>query len=218
MTTANQDPRPRDGSEHAHHLAELIRLQFVLTDFVPHIYRLLAAGEPITVEQLAAAGGWSTADVRAEAARNPGMDWDDAGRIAGFGLTLRPTPHRFTFDGRTVYAFCASDALLFPVILERPGVIESTCPGTGQSIRVEVSPDTATSIDPPQAVVSRIRPDHAVADIRAEICAPGNFFSSPHAATDWLTANPNGEVVPLADDFATTRRAATELGWTTTRR
>jgi len=172
--------------------------------------------EPVTVEQTAAAGGWSPDEVRGELARHLGLDWDEHGRLVGFVLTPRRTPHRFTFGDRTVYAFCASDALLFPVLLERPGVIESTCPATGRPIRVEVPPDTATSTAPAQAVVSRIRPDHAVADLRAEICSLGDFFSSPEAATDWLAHNPHGTVVPIAEDFETTRRAVIELGWTAT--
>ena len=40
-------------------------------------------------------------------------------------LTLRPTSHRYLLDSRTVFAWCASDALTFPVVLGRPGIIEA---------------------------------------------------------------------------------------------
>lgn len=201
-------------TDHAHHLAALIRLQFGIPDLLPHLYRLLAAGQPVSIEQIAAAGGRSSDEVRRELGRHPGLDYDEHGRLAGFGLTLRPTAHRFTFAGQTVYAFCASDALLFPVLLRQPGMIESTCPATGQPIRVEVAATHLTAIDPPTAVVSRIRPEHAVDDLRAEICALGSFFATPDAAADWLAHNPAGQVVPIAEDFDTTRQAAIELGWT----
>lgn len=200
-------------TEDAQRLVSLIREQFGLPDLVLHLSRLLAAGEPVTVERAAAAGGWRVEELRAELARHPGVDWDDDGRIVGFGLTLHPTPHTFTFDGRTVYGFCATDALAFPVILGRSGVGESPCPVTGRDIRVEATPDRVVRMEPPEAVVSKVRPDHAVADLRAEICALGSFFSSPEAAADWLTRYPQAQVVPIAEDFEVTRQAMIELGW-----
>ena len=203
---------------HAQHLASLIRKQFELPDLVPALYRLVAAGQPVTIDQLATYGGWSSQQVRAELAHHPGVDWDDHDhdRVLGFGLTLPPTPHRFAFDGRTVYAFCASDALMFPVLLGRPGRIESTCPATAQPIHVDLTPDAVAATDPARAVVTRIRPDHAVTDVRSEICSLGNFFHSPDAATEWLNHTPHGTVVTVEDDFLTTRLAAIDLGWTTT--
>lgn len=210
-TPGTTDPIAAD----AHHLAELIRDQFRPHQLVPQLYRMLAKGQPVTIDQIANEGGWTPDEVRAELDRHPGLDWDDTGRLAGFGLTLRRTPHRFTFDDRTVHAFCASDALLFPVILERPGVVESTCPSTGQPIRVHVAPDSVINLEPAGTVVTRIRPDRAVTDVRVQICALGNFFASTQAAAGWLQANPHGSVVSLHDDFHTTRRAAIELDWTT---
>jgi alkylmercury lyase len=200
-------------TEDAQRLASLIRAQFGLPDLVLHLSRLLAAGAPVTVERAAAAGGWRVEELRAELARHPGIDWDDDGRIMGFGLTLRPTPHTFTFDGQTVYGFCATDVLAFPVVLGRPGVAESTCPVTGRHIRVEVTPDRVVRVDPPEAVVSKVRPDHAVADVRTEVCALGSFFSSSEAAADWLAHYPQGQVVPITEDFEVTRQAMIELGW-----
>lgn len=187
--------------------------KFLLPDLVPQLQRLLAVGEPVAVERLADAGGWRVGEVQAELARHAGTDWDDHGRIAGFGLTLRPTPHTFTFDGRTVFGFCASDALTFPVILGRSGVVESTCPVTGQRIRIDVTPSSVVHVEPPDAVVSKVRPNEAVADIRSEICALGHFFSSPEVATDWLAHYSQGKVDPIADDFEIHRQTMIELGW-----
>jgi alkylmercury lyase len=203
-------------SKDAQHLAALIRAQFGLHDLLPHLVRLLAtAGEPVTVEHAASTGGWTVEQVRAELDRHPGVDWDTDGRIVGCGATLRPTPHRFTTDdGQTIYGFCASDALTYPGILARPGRIESTCPATGRPIRVEVTPDRVVSADPETAVVSRIRPDAAVADVRAEICALGNFFTSAQAAADWQAHYPHGQLVPIAEDFHVNHAAMVELGWT----
>ncbi|TDO44720.1 alkylmercury lyase [Kribbella sp. VKM Ac-2527] len=197
----------------AQHLVKLMRAQFGLPDLMLHLTRLLAVGQPVTVDEVAAAGGWTVDQLRTELARHPSVEWDDDGRIAGFGLTLRATRHRFTFDDRTVYAFCATDTFEFPVILGRPGVVESVCPATGQTIRVELAPDRVLSVDPPQAVVTKIRPDHPVDDVRAEICDLGSFFASPQAAGDWLTHHPDGAIAPVHEDFEITRQAITQLGW-----
>lgn len=197
----------------AYHLVALIREQFGLPDLPLHLGRLLAAGEPVTVAAAAAAGGWTEQQLRDELSRHPGTDWDDQGRIVGFGVTLRETPHRFTFGHQTVYTFCATDALEVSVMLGRSGVIESTCPATGQPIRVELNPEQILSVDPPHAVVSKVRPDHAVDDIRAQVCALGNFFSSEQAAADWLAHNSDGKVVTIAEDFEVTKQAMSELGW-----
>jgi alkylmercury lyase len=205
-------------SNDARQLAALIRAQFNLHQLLPHMVRLLSdAGQPVTVEHAAETGGWTVEQVRTELARHPGVDWGGDGRIVGFGATLRPTPHRFTTsDGRTIYGFCASDALSYPGILARPGRIESTCPSSGQPIRVEITPDHVVLAAPETAVVSRIRPDNAVADVRAEICALGNFFTSAQAAADWQAHYPHGELVPIAEDFQINREAMVELGWTAT--
>jgi alkylmercury lyase len=200
----------------SHHLATLIRQQFALSDVAVCAMRALAHGSPVGVEHLAEMSGRGVDEVRAELDRHPGLDWNDRGELIGWGLTLRETPHRFSFEDRTVYGFCASDTFLFSAIVGRPGVIESSCPATGATVRVEVNVDRVTAVSPPDALVSRIRPDHAVADFRAEICALGSFFASPDAAAGWLAQHPTGEVVALAEDFATTYQAALEVGWLTT--
>ncbi|SDU76576.1 organomercurial lyase MerB [Jiangella alkaliphila] len=201
--------------DEARHLVSLIRRQFGLTDLPLHIGRqLLTAGEPVTVDQVATAGGWTIEQLSTELRKHPGVDWTDDGRIAGFGLTLRPTPHSFTTDGRTVYAFCASDALEFPVMLGRSGVIESACPATGRRIRIEVDPDHVVAVTPASTVVSKIRPDQAVDDIRRQLCDLGNFFIDAEAAGTWTTQHPEGHVVPIDHEFAVTVQAMSELGWT----
>jgi len=187
--------------------------QYDEVELVPPLVRLLAGGEPVTVEQLAEASGRAVDDVRAGLARQPSVEWDGDGRIVGFGITLRPTPHRFTFAGRTVYGWCASDMWEFPILLNTDGVVESTCPVTGQPIRVEVTPASVRRVDPPDAVVSEVRPEQRVADVRAEICSLGSFFSSREAAAGWLAEHPEGQLNSVEEDFELHRRVLTELGW-----
>ena len=75
---------------------------------------LLARGKPASPEE-----------VRAALDRFPSVDWDEQGRVVGLGLTLQLTPHRLEVEGRTLFAWCALDALLFPVLLRQPASIES---------------------------------------------------------------------------------------------
>lgn len=192
-----------------------LRAQFDLLGLYPALARLLVKGRPVTVNQLAQTGHWSVERVEAELARLK-AERDDRGQIVGLGLTLRPTRHKFTFDGKTVYAWCASDALTFPVILGTAGVIESKCPVTHRTIRIEVTPDAVHRVDPSETVVSEIRPEHRVTDLRGEICSQGLFFSSREAAAEWLARTPNGQVESVVDDFAVHRQISEEVGWTTT--
>ncbi len=190
-----------------------IRAQFGTFQPFPQLVRLLAEGEPVAVERLAAAGGWSVDQTRADLAGHPSVEWDGQGRIEGLGVTLRPTPHRFTFDGRTLFGWCATDALMFPVLLDQPGTVESTCPVTGRRVRVDVTPGAVLCVEPSGAVVSEVRPTERVADVRADICGLGHFFSSREAAAGWLAQYPQGQLNLVIDDFEIHRKAMAQLGW-----
>ena len=141
-------------------------------DLVPRLARLLSAGEPVSVERVATAGGWTSR------------------RMAGSPASGSPcTPPRTASPSTARPCTGSAPALEFPVLLDRPGRIESTCPVTGRPSCVEVTPSEVLTVDPPEAVVSTVRPTQAVTDIRV-YGDLGNFFSSPGAATDWLARNP----------------------------
>jgi alkylmercury lyase len=175
-------------------------------ELFPYMWRLRGADAPVPVDRLAAAVGWSVEQVR-EILRAHPAEWDDHGRLVGFGMTLRPTPHKFTLEGRTVYGWCASDTLMFPVLLGKPGLVESVCPATREPVRVTVAPDEVRSVDPREAVVSAVRPDRRVENVRTEICHLGHFFSSREAAAVWLEANPQGMLHTVEEDSEIHRRA-----------
>jgi alkylmercury lyase len=181
-------------------------------ELAPHAARLLADGEPVALERLAAASGRAVEEVDAALGEQVSAERDDQGRLVGLGLTLRPTTHRFMIGGRTLFAWCASDALMFPVILGRPSVIESTCPRTGQAIRIELTPDTVERVNPPDAVMSVVRPI-GVTDVRSSVCQHGHFFSSPAAAIRWADEHPDGEVYAVRDAFRLDRDVIKQLGW-----
>lgn len=163
------------------------------------LLRLLVDGDPVTIEQLAAAAGRSVDDVRRGLAAVPDTEYDAQGRVLGQGLTLRPTSHRFTVAGEELYTWCALDTLIFPSLLERPARVESISPASGATIRLTVDPATGiTNVEPPPAVVSLVNPE-AMTSIRPSFCNQVHFFTSPEDAAGWLAENPGAEVVPVAE-------------------
>jgi alkylmercury lyase len=182
-------------------------------ELLPHAIRLLSYGEPVDLDRLAAAAGRSVEDVATELDAQPSAERDDAGRLVGLVLTLRPTRHRFTVNGRTLYAWCATDTLMVPVVLGRPGIVESTCPQTRRPIRIELSPDAVDHVDPQDAVVSAVRPIGRLENVRASTCNHGHFFSSAGAAAEWAREHPSGYIHPVEEAFRLDREVITRLGW-----
>jgi len=161
------------------------------------LLRLLADGEPVPIDRLAAASGRADDDVRRALTAVPETEYDDEGRIIGQGLTLRPTRHHFTVSGEHLYTWCALDTLMFPSILSKAATIESSSPTSGQPIRVTVAKDgSVDSVDPATAVVSVLNPDD-LTSIRSSFCNQVHFFTSPEDAQPWLDAHPDGEVMSV---------------------
>lgn len=164
------------------------------------LLRLLAEGEPVSVEDLAHAIGRSIGQVRQTLAALPDVEIDHQGRVVGYGLTLLPTPHRFEVDGRRLYTWCALDTLVFPALLGRTARIESPCHGTGTPVRVTVGPIGVTSVDPATAIVSIVVPGKPDS-IRGAFCDHVHFFASTQAAQGWHDEHPAGTVHTVAEAF-----------------
>jgi alkylmercury lyase len=164
------------------------------------LLRLLARGEPVTISDLAIATGRAEEEVQQAMEQLPDTEYDDTGRIIGYGITLRPTQHRFTVDGRQLYTWCALDTLIFPAILGRPAQVESPCHTTGQPIRATVEPDQVTAVDPESAVVSIVTPAD-LTSVRGSFCNQVHFFTDTQAAQSWLDQHPDETVLPVADAY-----------------
>ena len=169
------------------------------------LVRLLSRGEPVTIAELAAAAGQASDDVQRDVAGWNDTEYDRQGRIIGWGLTLRPTPHRVTVDGKQLYTWCALDTLFFPAVIGRPAHIESPCVATGTPIRLTVDPTAGVSaLDPPTAVVSIVTPEQ-MNSIRSTFCNPGRFFATSDAARDWQCKHPGMEVLSVVDAHRASR-------------
>ena len=179
-------------------------------EIVPPTLDLLARGKPASPEEIAAASGRSPGEVRAALDRFPSAEWDEHGRVVGLGLTLRPTPHRLELEGHTLFAWCALDALLFPVLLGRPASIESPCRGTGEPVLVEVTPAGIEAVEPPSAVVSIVAA-RDLASIRSVGCNNTHFFASPEVASRWLERRPEATILSVEDAFRLGRLIAEGL-------
>ena len=149
----------------------------------------MLAGESVTIEDMATTTGKPVEEVKKVLQSLPSVEIDEQGRVVGLGLTLIPTPHHFTVDGKQLYAWCALDTLIFPALIGRSVNIESPCHSTGEPIRLNVEPDHIVSVEPSTAVVSIVTPDD-MSSIRTAFCNEVHFFSSPNATEDWLDQHP----------------------------
>jgi alkylmercury lyase len=182
-------------------------------EVVPHLIRKIARGTPVEVQELAEIASLPLDHVEAMLRAQPGTDWDEDGRLVGFGLTLRPTSHLYTVAGRVLYTFCATDALLFTHILGESAVAESVCPSTSTQVRIELTPSTVGLVDPASAVVSQLFDPLLLGDLRHNVCDHGHFFASADAAADWAREHPDGRILTIAEAFEQARRDIKTLGW-----
>ncbi len=180
------------------------------TTLLVPLLRLLADGDPVGIDDLAAAAALTADEVRARLAAMPDTEYDDQGRIIGQGLTLRPTRHRFTVAGEELYTWCALDTLIFPTLIGRPARIESVSPASGDTIRVTVDPTAGvTSVEPITAVVSLVDPGN-LPSIRSSFCNQVHYFTSPEDAGGWLAEHPEGRVLSVAEAFGLGRNLLPE--------
>jgi alkylmercury lyase len=146
------------------------------------LVRLLSRGEPVTIAELAAAAGQTFDDVQRAVTGWNDTEYDRQGRIIGWGLTLRPTPHRFNIDGKQLYTWCALDTLFFPAVIGRAARIESPCTATGVPIRLTVdSTEGVSALEPSTAAVSIVTPEQ-MNSVRTAFCNPGRFFTTANAS------------------------------------
>lgn len=159
------------------------------------VYHLIAAdAEPVTVAQIADSTDISP-DMVEESLRSwPLVLWDHQDRVVGFwGIHanhISPT-HAIAVEDTTVYAWCAWDTLFITEILGRQTRVTSTDPQTGETVRLTVTPDGVTSVQPPDAVVSLLLPEDGLTDDAIQrFCHKVHFFASPESAEVWIDGRP----------------------------
>src|SRR5262249_14667541 len=78
--------------------------------------------------------------------------------------------------------------------------VTSPCRATGDPVRLTVTPNGPTDVEPSTAVVSLVAQD-APTSVRTSFCNQVHFFTSADAAKDWLAEHPDARVLPVADAF-----------------
>ena len=150
------------------------------------LYRLLAGGEPVEPASLAASARLPEHVASAALSTWPDVAYDERGRIAGFGgLSIRETAHRLELDGRTLFTWCAWDALFLPEILGQTAQVHSSSPLTGATVALTVAPARVERVDPSSAVVSFVAADCCGGDVVERFCRFVQFFPSEEEASRW---------------------------------
>ena len=161
---------------------------------------LLARGEPVSTDAIAAATSRSPEETRTALDQLSCIERDEQGRVVGMGLSLRPTAHRFEVEGRMLFTWCALDALMLPIILDKPARVVSPCHATGELVRLTITPHGIVEQDPPHVVISIVEP-HDLASIRSVFCENVHLFLSTTVASCWVDKHPGATIVPVAEGF-----------------
>jgi alkylmercury lyase len=173
------------------------------------LYHRLAEGAPVAAADLAVELAMPRAEVQARLRAWPGVYYDPERRVIGYwGLTIQPMTHRLRVNGRGLFTWCAWDTLFLPALLGQPAEVGSVCRGSGDPVRLAVSPREIESAEPEGMAVSFITPDPdaARADVIANLCHYIHFFRSAEAAKPWLAQHPEGFLLTLAEAHEVGRR------------
>ena len=178
------------------------------------LLREVARGEPVAIAQFARA--LNTPVEKAEAlardsALSPFVHAGEGGQIEGFyGLSVTPTHHQVTVNGRKLWAWCAPDTFEHPELLGNTAEIESRDPETGQLIRLTVSPVRVEAMEPTGVIVSLRRPETwdatSLARIMTSACHFHFFFASRESGERWIAAHPETLLLPVDEVFAFVKR------------
>ena len=122
--------------------------------------RSIAKGSPVTPERYASEAGLPVERVPSlfRDLSTVGVQLDADGNLIGAALTSVPTPHRLRVRDKTLYAWCALDALFLPGLLGETAEVWSVCPVSGDEIHLTVSPRLEAHVTPHEAVITVVLP------------------------------------------------------------
>lgn len=167
------------------------------------IYRQLAHGLPVAASELAEALGREAEGIEKTLERWPGVFRDGEGRIVAFwGLAIAEMAHRFRVGGRTLYTWCAWDALFLPALIGQRAEVASRSPVSGELIRLTVSAEGIEEVAPEATVISMLAPSADFDDsVLISFCHYVHFFSSPEDAQPWLSEQVGTFLLSLEEAF-----------------
>lgn len=180
--------------------------------------RLLAEGKPLGGHQVdAAITDLGIPPDEAHAQLDAWTERTDDGDIVGLGFTYNPTPHRVTVGDANMWAWCAMDTLIFAIVLDRPLLVESTPPRTGEVVRLQASPAGVSGLQPTNAVITWPRRESGQVDISTTSSIWGSFchhsflFPTRETAKRWAADRDDIEILSLDDGFEVAQAVASAL-------
>ena len=153
-------------------------------------------GKPVTPAALGASLQIHQDELKHRLTQVPDVEYDQAGNVMGWGLTLAPTPHQLQIRGQPLFTWCAFDTVQFPPTLQAEAQVHSTCLVTGEPIRFTLTPEgVIEDLTPASAVISLVVPEQCCgssdgASVRTSFCEQSHFFQSEQAASSWLVVDP----------------------------
>ena len=162
-------------------------------------FPLLASGQPLGVDEIAEATGVDV-DRVTQVLENARCERDEDGRLIDlFGMTLSPTLHRLTIDGRVLFSCCALWAHVIPKLVDRTVTVESVDPSSRELVQLSLSPDGVESASPAgTAATMAIASQKAVdADVCGAFCCHVRHFVSLESAERFTAGSRARHVVDL---------------------
>ena len=168
-------------------------------------FREMMAGGPAGASDVADRAGVPVARVEGLLERWPGVHRDEDGGIVGFwGLALTDTPHPFHVGSVRRYGWCAWDTLFLGELLGAELCVESSCAASGRPVRMRAGVHGVRDLDPPEAVISFVGPEHCDVDgdrVISSFCHHVLFFESKAAWRGWAPGH-TPETFPLTVEEA----------------
>ncbi|MCP4202670.1 MAG: hypothetical protein GY769_12135 [bacterium] len=164
-------------------------------------FPLLAQGRPMSVDEIARAAGTERRLVE-EAVDAARCKRDAQARLIDlYGMTLTPTLHRLTIDGKVLFSCCALWAHVIPKLVDSKVQVESVDPLRRELVRLSVSPSGVESADPPGVAASlAVATQKAIdANVCAAFCCQVLHFVSRESAEEFAAARPTCHVVELSE-------------------
>ena len=172
-------------------------------------WKLLVLGAPVTNEQVVAIAADARTSLSEASQFLSRVSERNANRdiVGVMGLSLNEHAHTFIVDDIAMSTWCAMDTLFLPAMIGRDATVESISPVSGETIRLEVSPEGVESCTPPGVVISLrvIDPQEidmsTVSTIRGSLCHHIYFFASRDEGEEWAGSRTDIEIITLEEAY-----------------
>jgi alkylmercury lyase len=167
--------------------------------FIANVQKELLKGNPIPIANYYKLVDFS--NEKADALLEILGEFNENNQITAFsGLSLTPTHHKFIVQNKTLYTWCALDAILFTEWLDVSSKIVSHDPIDNSLIELFIEGDHLISSNPFPIFISWVEKINSC-NIKGSFCNHVSFFSGEQTAAKWLSNNPSGKILTLEDLF-----------------